>query len=256
MNEMTATTPQSGEDDLIFLDTNATNLNYWEKLKGHIGHFIEEESLITVTSNPTEASMQQQKTILYIKGREYIIQILSWANSEESGVLSRSFEQIINSSDLRKTLVEDSRVGSIDASTLLVSIQEKHVKNQIENLFHSYSNTDFEDGMENEFIDELLMLIRKFGVVAVHSLAKFINGNISKPQIVFEALRWLGSMSHTESYQSRVSLLELSLSHTSRWVRDGAALGLAAIKDIHSILYLCDAIEKENNKDLKMDMID
>ena len=63
-------------------------------------------------------------------------------------------------------------------------------------------------------------------------------------------------MSHTESYQSRVSLLELSLSHTSRWVRDGAALGLAAIKDIHSILYLCDAIEKENNKDLKIDMID
>ena len=39
-------------------------------------------------------------------------------------------------------------------------------------------------------------------------------------------------------------------------MRDGAALGLAAIKDIHSILYLCDAIEKENNKDLKIDMID
>ena len=47
--------------------------------------------------------------------------------------------------------------------------------------------------------------------------------------------------------------MEDSLLSPSRWIRDGAALGLATMKDLHAVPYLREAIRREEIPDLRRD---
>jgi hypothetical protein len=140
-------------------------------------------------------------------------------------------------------------------STVTNRENEKWLKKNLGTLFQTYLYEEFEEGMDNAFVEELELFIFNFGSETVKALSEIINeSNMKRPQVVFEALRWLGSIDHTESHKSRLHLLEKSLSSPSRWIRDGAALGLATIKDMHSIPYLQAAVEKEPIAELREDM--
>jgi HEAT repeat protein len=125
---------------------------------------------------------------------------------------------------------------------------------ELEALFQAYANEDFEDGMESEFISELISNVRIHGTKAIEAIRRIILEQNVMPQVAFEALRWLGRVAHPESYRSRLFFLETCLDSPCRLVRDGAALGLASMKDIHAIPSLREAIAREKIQDLRKDM--
>jgi len=149
----------------------------------------------------------------------------------------------------------------LDTATVSVLRLDKSLKfdsldidQKIEALFWAYSNEDFEDGMDSEFISEIIASIRTYGTRAVEAIRRIVLEQNLQPHIAFEALRWLGRVSHPETYWSRLFFLETCLGSPSRMMRDGAALGLASMKDTHAIPYLRDAIAREEIQDLRKDL--
>jgi len=149
----------------------------------------------------------------------------------------------------------------LDIATASALRQDKSLKfdsldidRKIEALFRAYSNEDFEDGMDSEWISEITASIRAYGTQAVEAVRRLVLEQNLQPAVAFEALRWLGRVFHPESYHSRLFLLETCLDSPSRLVRDGAALGLVAMKDAHAIPYLREAIVREKIQDLRQDM--
>jgi len=129
-----------------------------------------------------------------------------------------------------------------------------NIDQELEALFRAYANEDFEDGMESEFISEFVSRIQKYGNQAVEAVKRIILAETVKPHMAFEALRWLGRINHPESYRSRLLFMEMCLGNPLRLVRDGAALGLASMKDAHAIPYLRKAIAQEKTQDLGKDL--
>jgi len=125
---------------------------------------------------------------------------------------------------------------------------------KIEALFQAYGNEDFEDGMDSELISEITASIQTYGTQAIETIRRIVLEQNLQPQMAFEALRWLGRVSHPESYRSRLFLLETCLGSPSRLMRDGAALGLASMKDSHAIPYLREAVAREKIQDLRKDL--
>jgi len=158
-------------------------------------------------------------------------------------------------------LQDSSNYERLDTKTASVLKRDKGLKtgflnidHELEALFQAYANEDFEDGMESEFISELISSIRIHGTKVVETIRGIILEQNVKSHVAFEALRWLGRINHPESYQSRLIFLETCLESPSRLVRDGATLGLASMKDVHAIPYLRKAIAQEKIQDLRKDM--
>jgi len=74
------------------------------------------------------------------------------------------------------------------------------------------------------------------------------------PEVLCEALRWLGRIDQVDSHSYRLWLLEKCLESSSRMIRDGALLGIAAIDDPWAIPAVRKAIEKETCRELCDDM--
>ena len=125
---------------------------------------------------------------------------------------------------------------------------------EMQRLFYLAYEEEFEDGYETFFSRSLISLIKKYGNMAVEQLSSnFLNEEIN-PEIIAEALRWIGRMEHPETYANRRLLLENCLFCDSPYIRDGALLGIAAMNDPDSIRSLKLAIAKENISELCNDM--
>ena len=135
--------------------------------------------------------------------------------------------------------------------------QQEHpeqINLRINNLLQAAMEQDFEYGMESDFSRELVFLVKKYGNDALNVITDLVINESVNPEIAFEALRWLGRMHHPISYYQRLWLLEKCLYSTSRWIRDGAALGLASLDNPLAIDYLKDAIQRETYAELRQDM--
>jgi hypothetical protein len=100
----------------------------------------------------------------------------------------------------------------------------------------------------------LVAFIEKYGRKAIEALTPiFINEKIN-PEIISEALRWIGRMEHPQTYANRRQLLEKCLFSSSPYIRDGALLGIASMNDRNSIHPLKLAIAKEKISELCDDM--
>jgi len=130
----------------------------------------------------------------------------------------------------------------------------QELRQKLKNLFEAAKDQHFEDGMESEFSNELVSLVEKYGEVVIKIITHFIISEIVNAEVVSEALRRLGRMNHIPTYHTRLWLLERSLFSSSARVRDGAALGLAAMDDPHAITYLKQAIQKEKHAELRDDL--
>ena len=203
--------------------------------------------------------MSQATTATVSSIDRYLFPVATQARTDEEfwemfkGLIRKSrFQETegLNTSTSMKTDWSELFVGS----TALIRVQEERIREELEVLFLSYDNEDFEDGMGNDFVKELKFYILRYVNKAVHAIANIIARRHTNPQVISEALRWLGGMSHPESYQSRLFLLEKSLYNPSRWIRDGAALGLASMNDVHAIPYLHEAIKREKIQDLQEDL--
>lgn len=174
-----------------------------------------------------------------------------------SSIVDSNAQEIV----LEHELQDSGNHERLDIKTASVLKRDKSLKtgflnidHELEALFQAYANEDFEDGMESEFIGELISSIRIHGTKAIEAIRQIILEQNVKPLVAFEALRWLGRVAHPESYHSRLHFLESCLDHPSRLVRDGAALGLTSMKDTHAIPRLREAIAQEKVQDLRNDL--
>lgn len=122
--------------------------------------------------------------------------------------------------------------------------------------FRDAKDEFFEFGMESDFLKRLSGQVRLYGITAIEAIASVILKNQAESRVIGEALRWLGDISHPDSYFLRLRLLEACLRHESRWVRDGALLGIDAINDQHSLPHLVSAMEVEPISELRKDIRD
>lgn len=156
-----------------------------------------------------------------------------------------------------------NQVASTDSQTktLLFTINKVFeedvfidVLEQITALFRGGREELFEDGVESGFSRRLVELIITHGSSAMREVSNIILNGKANDEVSSEALRWLGHIDHTASYQYRLSLLKRALRSPSARVRDGALLGLSYLDDPDALDDLQLAIQKENVKELRKDM--
>jgi len=126
---------------------------------------------------------------------------------------------------------------------------------EIDTIFAHAQGEYFEDGVETEFSRRLTGLLENSGNEVVKSLQYYLGSFYNKPDIISEALRWVGLVKNSATHQERLILLISCLSWGSAKVRDGANLGLAFMEDPSVIPYLERAVEKENVPQLRSEMI-
>lgn len=121
-------------------------------------------------------------------------------------------------------------------------------------IFSSAKEEVFEDGMESKFSQNLSTFILSFGRLAMEVLIPIMLSEYSNKEVVSEAFRIIGRISHKATYRDRLWLLERGLYSSSARVRDGVVLGLAFLDDSFAISPLKSAIERERIPELRQDM--
>lgn len=134
-----------------------------------------------------------------------------------------------------------------------LKMEETPLGARLQSLLQASQSVHFEDGMESDFSKELVRLVRQYGKAAMGEIAAVVVDPVDA-EIAAEALRWIGRVDHPPSRQERLSLLERCLSSPSILVRDGAALGLAALDDPRALPSLQEAIDRETYPALREDL--
>jgi HEAT repeats len=125
------------------------------------------------------------------------------------------------------------------------------LRRQVALAFATAEDDLFEDGMESEFSGTLRSLLTAHGAAVVTALDSLDFSSTANPEVAFESLKWLGTVDHDESRQSRRRLLERLLSSPSARIRYAAALGLAAMDDPVSLAALRGVIKRETHPRLR-----
>lgn len=179
--------------------------------------------------------------------------MISGVSTQPSRAVRAIHQLSANTAQPIKTLRPSQRQKPIGASTEFFEASDA-LYLKIEAAFRTAKGEFFEDGMENTFSQQLNSFIKSYSNGALEAITCLIVYEKVDSEAAGEALRWLGRINHTESYEYRRWLLERSLSLSSSRLRDGAILGLASMDDKHAIPYLKVAIEKEQCFELKADM--
>jgi HEAT repeat protein len=123
-----------------------------------------------------------------------------------------------------------------------------------ETLFASGKSQEFEDGYESQFSKDLVSFVTKESNEAIVVIEHLVDQQRVNPQVVSEALRWVGRIRDPGTYAARLRLLENCLENSSAAIRDGAILGLANMDDPRSAKSIRNAIQRENFSELREDM--
>jgi hypothetical protein len=122
------------------------------------------------------------------------------------------------------------------------------------NVFLVGEEEDFEDGMVSDFSVRLCRLLEKYGKATINEIDHLIDQRNISDGVLGEALRCLGRLDNAETHEYRLWLLQKSLSCSSVYLRDSAAIGIGSMNDVSAIDSLEKAVEQEKNKELKEDM--
>jgi len=132
--------------------------------------------------------------------------------------------------------------------------KDEDLEQRITSLFIMSGEEEFENGMVSDFSRNLCSIIESHGNAAMEIISYlFLYKNLN-PEVMSEALRWLGRIEQVESHSYRLWLLEKSLESPSIFVRDGAILGIASLDDTWARSAVNKAIEKENCEELRENM--
>ena len=140
------------------------------------------------------------------------------------------------------------------ASTALGDYWNAETTRAFERLFGDANEMQFEDGIESGFSSGLVSLVKRHGGKGVRAIGELINDHATNDEVAWEALRWLGRMKDAPTYYDRLSLLERTLNSPRARLRDAAALSLASMDDPSALHSLQQAVEREDNPDLRHDM--
>ena len=129
--------------------------------------------------------------------------------------------------------------------------KQPELDSELKDLFALSRGENFEDDIESAFSRNLVALIEKHENIAIDLISDLIaSGNVDL-EVASEALRWVGHIENSATYQARLQLLERSLFSLSARIRDGAILGLASMDDPASIRYVKEAIRRETIGELR-----
>jgi HEAT repeat protein len=143
----------------------------------------------------------------------------------------------------------------VDATNATVSKTDAHLQQEVEAQFAAARNETFEDGFNSSLSFELYRLVLRYANDAVAAISGTILSERVSPDVVAEALRCLGQMQNTATYDARRQLLERALQCSSHVVRDAAVIGLADLNDPHSVSSLEEAASCEQYKLLRSNML-
>jgi hypothetical protein len=125
---------------------------------------------------------------------------------------------------------------------------------EVMSVFEGIGLDELEDGMTAALGQRLDRFVERFGPGGIDALAGVLLAGDLPPELVSHTLRWLGRMRDPGSFHARLWLLRHSLRFPSPVVRDGAALGLAALGSPLAIPSLEAAIQRERYPGLRQDL--
>ena len=96
----------------------------------------------------------------------------------------------------------------------------------------------FEDGVENSVSRAIETAVFAYGSSAVEALGKLHAAGAFAPEVLGEALLWLGRLRHPDSRRSRFWFLTYALRDLDPSIKSSAALGLASLQNADAAPYL------------------
>ena len=127
-------------------------------------------------------------------------------------------------------------------------------RSRVASLLDAYAYFEFEEGIEEDFTPQVSELIRINALETIQAIKDEILTDRFDPEYVWNILRHLGGINDPRSRSERLLLLQEFLTHSSRWIRDGAALGLILLGESAARVSLQRAIDRERLPDLKADL--
>lgn len=112
-----------------------------------------------------------------------------------------------------------------------------------------------DDIVDNQYETNLIKILDTYGSLAITVIDNLLDSQRVKFLQAVELLSHLGSIRHLHTYQDRTLILEKYLSATSKYVRDGASLGLLYLGNRATISSIKDAIDREPSKLLKENLM-
>ena len=117
---------------------------------------------------------------------------------------------------------------------------------EVQEIFRTSRRERFEGGPPADFTRGLARIIERYGEAVLPALKIVLDEWVSYPGLVGEALRWLGYLNHSPTYERRRWLLVcILLSDASSLIKADAAIGLASLHDPCIIPYFEAAIRVE-----------
>lgn len=144
--------------------------------------------------------------------------------------------------------------GPEHQETLSITSPQVFAHAEVLSYFDGLLMDELEDGMTLLLGERIFNVIETYGTPAIDALAGIIESQKVPVEALSHALRWVGRMRHPKSLHRRLWILRRSLLSSSPVVRDGAALGLAALGSPHAIPSLRAAIEREKLPALRADI--
>jgi hypothetical protein len=145
-------------------------------------------------------------------------------------------------------------VGAENASAIYVRLPGEGVYESIVASITRIPSEDLEDGMTYELGMKVMSAVNRYHELALTLFAKSIFGGEISPARASHTLRWLGRIRDDATESSRLRLLSRGLRVASPVIRDGAALGLAAMECQEAIPMLRQAARDEPIESLRRDL--
>lgn len=186
--------------------------------------------------------------------RRIYIQIDKEAENQSTNRFDKFEREPVDEGEVATTNIASSTPDATATTIKTEALSDLQILRTIQGSFRAAARETFEYGMDSEFITQLARQIDDHGHKAVEAIASVILKGQAKAQVIAEALRFLGSIDHEESFRLRFVLLTLSLMNPSRWVRDGASLGLDEMNDPRAIPALESAVARERLPELRKDI--
>jgi hypothetical protein len=130
------------------------------------------------------------------------------------------------------------------------------IEKRLGQITHRTGDEPIEDGMTLSLGVGVMSCIGEYGEACLERIASRVMKDEGDPEVLSHILRWTGRMQHAESFQGRLRLLVRALEAPSATTRDGAALGLVALRSGTALQALRDAAATETNEELRQDLED
>jgi len=140
-----------------------------------------------------------------------------------------------------------STISRLNKDPNIFQIIEDEMLNIVDNVF----DDDFYD---ESYDTNIYRVISRYGENAILVICSLIDTQKIKFLKATHLLSLIGRIHHFPTYQLRTWLLEKSLHANSKYVRDGASLGILYLENPSTITSLKEAIERESSKQLKKNM--